>query len=64
MNQFIDFQQQYLDQFNTYLHNQLVQRIKQPQVQAGMLYSLFITFLVALLSLSEILKTFMYFLKF
>ena len=40
MNQFIDFQQQYLDQFNTYLHNQLVQRIKQPQVQAGMLYSL------------------------
>ena len=40
MNQFIDFQQQYLDQFNTYLHNQLMQRIKQPQVQAGMLYSL------------------------
>lgn len=40
MNQFIDFQQQYLDQFNTYLHKQLVNRIKQPQVQVGMLYSL------------------------
>ncbi|RHW48333.1 polyprenyl synthetase family protein [Bombilactobacillus bombi] len=40
MNQFIEFQQQYLKQFNDYLHQQLVQEVHQPQVLEGMLYSL------------------------
>ncbi|MBA1435141.1 polyprenyl synthetase family protein [Bombilactobacillus bombi] len=40
MNQFQKFQSQYLEHFNDFLHQQLVQEIVQPQLQSSMLYSL------------------------
>ena len=39
MNQFQAFHQQYLAEFNHYLDEHLRQEIKQPELQAGMLYS-------------------------